>query len=145
MPAPATDQTWDQDTHPPPLMQDPFVFYQPQYHNGLLNASERLNERRIRMALMAYGDGQDSLVKLSPERIYAVLRGSLMLTGDDGEFDPLRTQDYEKHEEIVLIHGLISFRATYADKLVAYCHQKIHPRNEIAEAGSTLVDLNKKP
>lgn len=144
MPPPDADQAWAQNTSPPPLSLNSFVFLRPQYHNGSLSASERLNERRIRMALMAHGDGPDSLVKLSPQYLHDLLRGSQQLIDGCGEFDPSRTIRYEKHEEIESVYELIRFREAYMDKLIAYCQQKIHPRTELVETGPTLVDFNKK-
>lgn len=144
MPPVVTEQSWAQDTSPPPIPQEPFVFYRPQYHNGLLNNAERLNERRIRMAMMAHGDGPSSICKLSPARLRELMAESQARADSAGMDAGVRNEIYVKHEELEHVAELIYFRETYADKLVAYCHQKVQPRMEITVPSVGVVDLNKK-
>lgn len=144
MPPSVSNPTSDQDTHPPPLVQEPFVFHRPQYHNGLLTTAERLNERRIRMAMLAHGDGPDCLVRLSPER----LRQELQLTHAVADSAVGHCSDEEAvfiaHEELQSIADLIFFRESYIDKLEAYCRQKVTPKVDYDNTSSTMVDFNKK-
>ena len=143
MPPAATVRATGQTTSPKPEAEL-FIFFQPQYHNGLLTPTERLNERRIRMALAAHGDSVTSIVKQSPTCLRKLLRESHERANGASVSEGIDSEIYVKHEEIELIAELICLRETYADKLVAYCQQKIHPRCEYGDTTHPLVDLNKK-
>jgi hypothetical protein len=145
MPPAATGPTLEQDTQSTPDPQEPFVFYQPQYHNGLLTASERLNERRIRMAMMAYGENSNNLIKQSPARLRELLRESQAHADRIGMDIGIGTDIYVKHEELALIAELICLRETYAEKLVAYCKQRVSPSADYTDTMSSLVHFNNRP
>ena len=145
MSPPAADQNKDHAAFSPSDPSDNFTFYRPQYHNGLQNCAERLNERRIRMAILAHGDGPDSIVRQSPSRLRELLRASQVQVDATGMLEGMRDGIYGKHEELESVAELILFRETYFDKLLMYSQQKVQPNHEVPVTGSSLVDLNNKP
>lgn len=145
MPPPGSDQTRDQAVLSSSDSSDTFKFLLPQYHNGLLNCAERLNERRIRMALLAHGDGANSIVRQSPSQLRELLSASQQQVDTTGTLEGMRDGIYVKHEELESVAELIFFRETYADKLVIYSQQKVQPNHEVPIVGAAMVNLNDKP